>query len=154
MWICFPHVTRRSQVLIMNWFHSPPCHSSGSALPWFSWTFPHGHRMSHCSCSKQEGNRKRHSSKTSYPWSGRKIILRHPPPSSVAFPLGHRVGLMAVPGHKRGWEMNICHFQLQQWEKGSATRKKVNQCLPPYSTFVFLFIINQIYFFQRLNSDA
>lgn len=119
----------------MNWFHSSPCRSSGSALPWFSWTFPHGHRMSPCSCSKQEGNRKRHSSKTFYPWSGRKIILRHPPPSSAAFPLSHCVGHMAVPGPKRSWEMNICHFQLQQWEKGSATRKKGK---PVFATLFYL----------------
>lgn len=63
--------------------------------------------------------------------------------------LGHLVRHMAVPGHKAGWELSICHFQPQLWERGSATRKKVNQCLPPYFTFVFPFIISQIFFSSK-----
>lgn len=97
--------------------HSSPRHGFGSALPWFSWAFPHGHRISHCSCSKQEGNRNRHSSEASRPWPGRKIILRHPPSCPAAFSLGHLVGHMAIPGHRRGCEWSTCHFQPQEWER-------------------------------------
>lgn len=141
----FSVLTRPSAVLFLNWFHSSPCHGSRVALPWFSWVFPHGHRISHAAAP----NRK--ETGTSHPSPG-KGLLRHPPvPSPPGFPSAHLVGHTAGPATRR---LGTEHLPFVPTTVGKgisnfpSREKKVNQALPSYSTLVSPFPYrSDIYFF-------
>lgn len=145
----FSVLTRPSVVLFLNWFHSSPCQGSRVALPWFSWVFPHGHRISHAAApNRKETGICTHQSPLTHHPARRAFsdILPSPP----GFPSAHLVGHTAGPAKRR---LGTEHLPFVPTTVGKgisnfpSREKKVNQALPSYSTLFLLFLIDQIYIF-------
>lgn len=147
----FSVLTRPSEVLFLNWFHSSPCHGSRVALPWSSWVFPHGHRISHAAAP----NRK--ETGTSHPSPG-KGLLRHPPlPSRLPFSASCGTHSRSCHEEAGNWASALCthnsgkrNFQLSQPRKKGEPGFAIlfNSC------FSFSLLIRYIFFSQRLISDG
>lgn len=151
----FSVLTRPSVVLLLNWFHSSPCHGSRAALPWFSWVFPHGHRISHCSCSQQEGNRNLHSSKSSHPSPGKKSLLRHPPlPSRLPFSTSCGTHSWSCQEEAEDWAFALCTHNSGKRNSPLSQREEswirfailFNPCFSFFLSIRYIFSSPQAYF--------